>query len=55
MCYQHVEKEQGEEGLCTYHANHLGVDGLGDDVALLCNVLEHLVEGLGLDLLAMEL
>jgi hypothetical protein len=46
---------QTESGKDTDHANHLWVYILGDHTALGGDIVEHLMEGLGLDLLALEL
>lgn len=47
-----VTRESGTRS--TYHLDHLGVYILGDDTALVSDVFEHLVQGLSLDLLALE-
>jgi hypothetical protein len=39
----------------THHADHLWIYGLGDHPALSGDVFEHLMQGLGLDLLSPEL
>ena len=39
----------------THHLNDLGVDALCNDAPLGRDILEHLMEGLSLDLLALEL
>ena len=40
--------------LLSYHVHHLRVDGLGDDVAVVGDVLHHLAERRPLDLLPFE-
>mgnify|MGYP007051642479 CR=1 FL=1 len=44
----------GSEGR-THHVDHLRINVLGDDTALGCDVLEHLMKRLSLDLLSLEL
>ena len=39
----------------AYHFNNLGVYVFGDNTALCCDVLEHLMQRLCLDLLALQL
>ena len=41
-------------GLCTYHLDHFGVYRLGNHASVLCDVFQHFVQGLRLDLLAFE-
>lgn len=42
-------------GGATHHVDNFGIDVLSDDAALCRDILEHLVKGLCLDLLALEL
>lgn len=51
-----AEREMGyQDGGATHHVDNLRIDVLSDDAALGSDILEHLVEGLGFDLLALEL
>ena len=41
--------------LATHHPDHFWIDRLGDDSTLSSDILEHLMQGLRLDLLALEI